>query len=48
MGLRNRIALALLALVPISIAAEIVQARWGGSGSRLAETLGPIHPGAPR
>ncbi|CAB4968795.1 MAG: XshC-Cox1 family protein [Actinobacteria bacterium] len=32
----------------ISIAAEIVQARWGGSGSRLAETHGPIHPGAPR
>jgi len=32
----------------ISIAAEIVQSRWGGSGSRLAETLGPIHPGAPR
>ena len=32
----------------ISIAAEIVQARWGGSGSRLAETRGPIHPGAPR
>jgi len=32
----------------ISIAAEIVQARWGGSGSRLAETVGPIHPGAPR
>ena len=32
----------------ISIAAEIVQARWGGSGSRLAETIGPIHPGAPR
>ena len=32
----------------ISIAAEIVQARWGGSGARLAETAGPIHPGAPR
>ena len=32
----------------ISIAAEIVQARWGGSGARLAETHGPIHPGAPR
>jgi len=30
----------------ISIAAEIVQSRWGGSGARLAETHGPIHPGA--
>jgi xanthine dehydrogenase accessory factor len=32
----------------ISIAAEIVQARWGGSGGHLAQTAGPIHPGAPR
>jgi len=32
----------------ISIAAEIVQARWGGSGRHLAVTDGPIHPGAPR
>jgi xanthine dehydrogenase accessory factor len=32
----------------ISIAAEIVQARWGGSGEQLAGTVGPIHPGAPR
>ncbi len=32
----------------ISIAAEIVQARWGGSGRHLAGTEGPIHPGAPR
>ena len=32
----------------ISIAAEIVQGRWGGSGSHLAATSGPIHPGAPR
>jgi xanthine dehydrogenase accessory factor len=32
----------------ISIAAEIVQARWGGSGQRLAATDGPIHPGAHR
>ena len=32
----------------ISIAAEIVQARWGGSGRHLAQTDGPIHPGAPR
>ena len=32
----------------ISIAAEIVQARWGGSGLHLASTEGPIHPGAPR
>ena len=30
----------------ISIAAEIVQARWGGSGGHLASTDGPIHPGA--
>jgi xanthine dehydrogenase accessory factor len=32
----------------ISIAAEIIQDRWGGSGVHLAETSGPIHPGAPR
>jgi len=32
----------------ISIAAEIIQARWGGSGDHLAQTSGPIHPGAPR
>jgi len=32
----------------ISIAAEIVQDRWGGSGVHLAQTAGPIHPGAPR
>jgi xanthine dehydrogenase accessory factor len=32
----------------ISIAAEIVQARWGGSGKHLAATHGPIHPGAAR
>lgn len=32
----------------ISIAAEIVQDRWGGSGRHLAGTDGPIHPGAPR
>ena len=32
----------------ISIAAEIVQARWGGSGRHLASTDGPIHPGAHR
>ena len=32
----------------ISIAAEIVQFRWGGSGERLAGTEGPIHPGAAR
>lgn len=32
----------------ISIAAEIVQARWGGSGRHLASTEGPIHPGAHR
>ena len=32
----------------ISIAAEIIQDRWGGSGKNLAETQGAIHPGAPR
>jgi xanthine dehydrogenase accessory factor len=32
----------------ISIAAEIIQARWGGTGQHLATTQGPIHPGAPR
>ena len=32
----------------ISIAAEIVQARWGGSGQHLAATQCPIHPGAAR
>ena len=32
----------------ISIAAEIIQSRWGGSGRKLAHTDGPIHPGAPR
>lgn len=32
----------------ISIAAEIVQARWGGTGQHLTDTAGPIHPGAPR
>ena len=32
----------------ISIAAEIVQARWGGTGKHLTDTGGPIHPGAPR
>lgn len=32
----------------ISIAAEIVQSRWGGSGRHLTATAGPIHPGAPR
>jgi xanthine dehydrogenase accessory factor len=32
----------------ISIAAEIVQDRWGGSGSRLRSSDGPIHANAPR
>ena len=32
----------------VSICAEIVQHRWGGSGRSLAATQGPIHPGAPR
>jgi xanthine dehydrogenase accessory factor len=29
----------------VSVAAEIVQARWGGSGRRLGELAGPIHHG---
>jgi xanthine dehydrogenase accessory factor len=29
----------------ISVAAEIVQARWGGSGRRLGATEGAIHHG---
>ena len=32
----------------VSIAAEIVQARWGGTGKHLTDTDGPIHPGAAR
>lgn len=32
----------------ISIAAHMVQSRWGGTGASLANTDGPIHPGAPR
>ena len=32
----------------ISIAAEIIAGRWGGSGERLAEKAGPIHDKAPR
>ncbi len=32
----------------ISIAAEIIESRWGGSGRNLSRTDGPIHPGAPR
>jgi xanthine dehydrogenase accessory factor len=31
----------------ISIAAEIVAGRWGGSGERLATTDGRIHSGGP-
>ena len=27
----------------MSIAAEIVAARWGGTGSQLRATAGPIH-----
>ncbi|MDT0202494.1 XdhC family protein [Nocardioides sp. AE5] len=30
----------------ISIAAEIVAARWGGTGRRLGETTGSIHRGS--
>jgi xanthine dehydrogenase accessory factor len=32
----------------ISIAAEIIAGRWGGSGERLAELAGPIHRTAER
>ncbi len=32
----------------VSIAAEIVKARWGGSGAALASTAGPIHAGTSR
>ena len=32
----------------ISIAAEVVQSRWGGSGKALTKSDGPIHAGAPR
>jgi xanthine dehydrogenase accessory factor len=31
----------------VSIAAEIVAARWGGSGQPLSDTAGPIHRGHP-
>lgn len=32
----------------VSIAAEVVQLRWGGSGHRLADVDGPLHPGVDR
>ena len=32
----------------VSIAAELVQARWGGTGRPLGETSGPIHVAAPQ
>jgi xanthine dehydrogenase accessory factor len=32
----------------ISIAAEIIQGRWGGTGQRLAGIAGPIHRTADR
>jgi xanthine dehydrogenase accessory factor len=32
----------------VSIAAEIVALRWGGTGARLSETAGRIHPAAGR
>jgi xanthine dehydrogenase accessory factor len=32
----------------VSIAAEIIQGRWGGTGQRLAEIAGPIHETADR
>lgn len=33
--------------VAVSVAAEIVALRWGGSGAPLTETAGAIHPGGP-
>jgi xanthine dehydrogenase accessory factor len=32
----------------ISIAAEMIQSRWGGTGRHLAVTKGPIHQGVSR
>ncbi|MDQ1661451.1 MAG: xanthine dehydrogenase accessory factor, partial [Blastococcus sp.] len=32
----------------VSIAAEIIAGRWGGSGERLAGMAGPIHASADR
>jgi xanthine dehydrogenase accessory factor len=32
----------------VSIAAEIIQCRWGGSGRPLSETSGAIHAGSSR
>jgi xanthine dehydrogenase accessory factor len=32
----------------VSIAAEIIRARWGGTGRSLGETTGPIHHQAER
>ncbi|MET0741144.1 MAG: XdhC/CoxI family protein [Candidatus Nanopelagicales bacterium] len=32
----------------VSIVAEIVRERWGGSGTALAQSTGPIHVNAPR
>ncbi|HLV72335.1 xanthine dehydrogenase accessory factor [Actinomadura hallensis] len=49
--LRSPIGLDLGARTPeetaVSIAAELVQLRWGGSGRPLSETTGRIHAGAP-
>jgi xanthine dehydrogenase accessory factor len=33
--------------VAVSVAAEIVALRWGGSGAPLTATAGAIHPAAP-
>jgi xanthine dehydrogenase accessory factor len=48
--LRSPIGLDLRARTPeetaVSIAAELIQLRWGGSGQALTETDGTIHGGA--
>ena len=35
------------ALVAVSVAAEIVALRWGGSGVPLTATTGAVHPSSP-
>ena len=49
--LRSPIGLDLGARTPeetaVSVAAELIRLRWGGSGQALTDTDGPIHPGEP-